>query len=83
MDTLKQDFIDALTHIQTICKIYDMSSMKVERIDIYTKQLLDKLKKGDTNNDKTSKRQIRSSKTKSSSKSDAKNVQSKRKTNKI
>ena len=46
MATLKQDFIDALTHIQTICKIYDMSSMKVERIDIYTKQLLDKLKKG-------------------------------------
>lgn len=45
MATTKQDFIDALTHIQTICKIYDMSSMKVERIDIYTKQLLDKLKK--------------------------------------
>lgn len=45
MPTTKQDFIDALTHIQTICKIYDMSSMKVERIEIYTKQLLDKLKK--------------------------------------
>lgn len=43
---VKQDFIDALEHIQIICKIYDMSSMKVERIEIYTKQLLEKLKKG-------------------------------------
>ena len=56
MDTLKQDFIDALTHIQTICKIYDMSSMKVERIDIYTKQLLDKLKKGGKTTDAKRKR---------------------------
>ena len=42
---VKQDFIDALEHIQIICKIYDSSSTKVERIDIYTKGLLAKLKK--------------------------------------
>lgn len=56
MPTTKQDFIDALTHIQTICKIYDMSSMKVERIEIYTKQLLDKLKKGGQTTDAKRKR---------------------------
>ena len=50
---VKQDFIDALEHIQIICKIYDSSSTKVERIDIYTKGLLAKLKKnGQTNNAK-------------------------------
>lgn len=47
---LKQDFISALEHIQIICKIYDSSSTKVERIEIYTKGLLAKLKKkGQTN----------------------------------
>lgn len=38
------DFKDTLEHILVICDIYECSSNRVERIEAYTKSVLDELK---------------------------------------
>lgn len=39
----KKDFIDFINHILTICHVYEASSDKIGRVEVYAKQTLEKL----------------------------------------
>jgi hypothetical protein len=43
LNTTRKDFIEFINHILTICRIYEASSDKIGRVEVYAKQTLEKL----------------------------------------